>query len=62
MQVYEIKRAIDNYKEGDEISLYAYETGRLRGVLIDYDDDYIKIKDKEDGEIITLSYSEIIDI
>lgn len=62
MQIYEIKNAIDNYNEGDEISFYTYMDGRVKGILIDCDDDCIKIRSEEDGEIITLSYSEITNI
>lgn len=61
MYSWEAKRIISNYKEGDEITLLA-DSVRINGILINYDDDYIKIKSDDYDEIITLTYEDIEDI
>lgn len=61
MQEYEIKQVIGNYKEDDEITLYANGI-RITGILVDYDDDCVKIKSDANGEIILIIYSDITDI
>lgn len=61
MNTWEIKRVIGDYKEDDEITLYANGI-RITGILIDYDDDVVKIKPFDDEEIIVLLYEDIEDI
>lgn len=61
MNVWEVKRVICNYKEDDEITLYSNGI-RIKGILIDYDDDVVKIKPFDDEEMIVLLYEEIEDI
>lgn len=61
MYSWEVKRIIGNYKEDDEISLYVNGT-RITGILIDYDDDNIKIKPFNNEEIVILTYEDVEDI
>lgn len=61
MYAFEVKRIIGRYDLGEEISLYADGT-RIIGILIDYDDDYVKIKSQYDNELIVLEYEDITDI
>ena len=61
MQEFEVKRIIGNLKINEEISLYA-NNERIKGILIDYDEDYVKIKSNIDEEIITIPYSDISEI
>lgn len=61
MYSWEVKRIIGNYKEDDEISLYVNGT-RITGILIDYDDDNIKIKPFNNKEIVILTYEDVEDI
>lgn len=60
MYTFEVKKIIgENFKEDDDIVLWANGI-RITGIILDYDDDYIKIK--SDGEIITLDYSDIEEV
>ena len=61
MYGFEVKRIVSRYNLGDEISLYANGV-RANGILVDYDDDYIKIKCQEDETLMTLEYSDVEDI
>ena len=61
MYAFEVKRIIGRYDLGEEISLYADGT-RIIGILIDYDDDYVKIKSQYDNEVIDKEYEDITDI
>lgn len=58
MYEFEVVKAIGQYNEGEEISLYT-NIGTIRGTLIDYNDDFIFIKSDEDKEVLTLKYSDI---
>lgn len=58
MYEFEIRKIIGEYKEDDEISLYANGI-RITGILIYYDDDCVRIKSDYDGELIVLGYSDI---
>lgn len=61
MHVFEAIRIIGRYNLGEEISLYA-DGSRITGILIDYDDDCVKIKSDYDKKLIVVDYSDIEDI
>ena len=60
MHTFEIVKAMDRYEIGDEITLCT-NMGMMKGVVVDYDDDTVTIKDSDD-EIIKVDYSDIEEI